>query len=318
MAAAVAAHSLAALDSWALGCQVRLVVTDSDALEDAQRCLDEDLAAIDLACSRFRSDSELVRLDRAEGRPARVSPLLARALGAALDAARDTDGHVDPTVGSAMAELGYDRDYALLASVDGPPVRVVERPVPGWRQVELDRSSGLVRVPAGVHLDLGATAKALAADLAASRIHSSLGTGVLVGIGGDIAVAGDPPEAGWVVRVQDVTGLTDAPVQGPMETVSISAGGLATSSIAARRWVRGGRVMHHLLDPRTGLPVASSWRTVSVAASTSLAANVASTDSMVRGVGAPAWLTARGLAARLVDVTGSVTRTPGWPEPDDE
>jgi thiamine biosynthesis lipoprotein ApbE len=311
----VAAPVLAARDSAALGCRVRLVVTDPRVLTDAQWLLDADLAAIDLACSRFRPDSELVRLDLAEGRPARVSPLLARALVAALDAARSTDGHVDPTVGAAMAELGYDRDYSLLTP-DGSQVRVVEHAVPGWQRIELERATGIVSVPQGVHLDLGATAKALAADLAATRIHETLGTGVLVGIGGDVAVAGDPPEGGWTVRVQDVTGPTDAPAEGPTQTIRVSAGGLATSSITARRWIRGGRLMHHVLDPRTGLPVASSWRTVSVAAASCLDANVASTDAIVRGASSPAWLTMRGLSARLVDETGAVVRTPGWPEPD--
>jgi thiamine biosynthesis lipoprotein len=316
MAIRVAAPQLGALDSSALGCRVRLAVTDARVLTEAQLLLEADLRAIDLACSRFRADSELVRLELAERRPASVSPLLARALAAALAAAHTTEGLVDPTVGAAMAELGYDRDYSLLTP-DGTPVRVVERAVPGWRRVELDAAAGIVRVPTGIRLDLGATAKALAADLAATRIHQTLGTGVLVGIGGDIAVAGEPPEGGWSVRVQDVTGPTDAPADGPTQMVCIRAGGLATSSISARRWIRGGRLMHHVLDPRTGLPVASTWRTVSVAAASCLDANVASTDAIVRGASAPATLSRRGLAARLVDETGGIVRTPGWPDPAD-
>jgi thiamine biosynthesis lipoprotein len=214
-----------------------------------------------------------------------------------------------------MVELGYDRDFALLTP-DGTPVRVVERSAPGWRQIELDRTTGTARVPRGIRLDLGATAKALAADLAAARIHTSVGGGVLVGIGGDIAVAGAAPEDGWLIRVQDVTGPVAAPADGPSETVSITAGGLATSSTTARRWVRGGRLMHHLLDPRTGLPVVSTWRTVSVAAPTCLAANVASTAAIVRGDGAQASLAGQRLAARLVDESGAVVYTQGWPEPD--
>jgi thiamine biosynthesis lipoprotein ApbE len=315
MAVRVAAPAMAAVDSWALGCRVRLVVTDPRVLPDAQWLLDEELAAIDAACSRFRTDSELVRLDIAEGRPVRLTPLLTRAVAAALDAARETDGHVDPTVGSAMAEIGYDRDYSLI-SADGTPVRVVEHPVPGWGRIDLDQATRIIQVPQGIRLDLGATAKALAADLAAGRIHEALGTGVLVGIGGDVAVAGQAPDGGWTVRVQDVTGPVDARADGPAETVAISRGGVATSSVTARRWVRGGRAMHHLLDPRTSLPVASTWRTVSVAAETCLAANIASTDSIVRGKAAVDWLTARGLAGRLVDTSGLVVRTPGWPEPD--
>ncbi|HEX3908775.1 MAG TPA: FAD:protein FMN transferase [Mycobacteriales bacterium] len=303
-----------AADFEALGTRVRLVVTDAGQLPAARRILDAELAAIDAACSRFRPDSELARLDAADGAEVRLSPLLTRALAAGLDAAAATDGLVDPTVGSAMVELGYDRDFSLLAP-NGTSVRVVRRPVPGWRRIELDRSTGIARVPRGIRIDLGATAKALAADLAAARIHDALGCGVLVGLGGDIATAGTAPDSGWTIRVQDVTGPVDEAVDGPTETVCLHEGALATSSTMARRWVRGGRLLHHILDPRSGLPVASTWRTVSVAAPTCLAANVASTASIVRGAEAPAWLTQRGFAARLVDQSGDVVRTAGWPQP---
>jgi len=303
-----------AADFEALGTRVRLVVTDAGQLPAARRILDAELAAIDAACSRFRPDSELARLDAADGAEVRLSPLLTRALAAGLDAAAATDGLVDPTVGSAMVELGYDRDFSLLAP-NGTSVRVVRRPVPGWRCIEVDRSTGVVRVPRGIRIDLGATAKALAADLAGARIRDALGCGVLVGLGGDIATAGTAPDSGWTIRVQDVTGAVDEAVDGPTETVCLHEGALATSSTMARRWVRGGRLLHHILDPRSGLPVASTWRTVSVAAPTCLAANVASTASIVRGAEAPAWLTQRGFAARLVDQSGDVVRTASWPQP---
>jgi thiamine biosynthesis lipoprotein ApbE len=314
MSAPTIERRTAAADFEALGTRVRLVVTDAGQLPAARRILDAELAAIDAACSRFRPDSELARLDAADGAEVRLSPLLTRALAAGLDAAAATDGLVDPTVGSAMVELGYDRDFSLLAP-NGTSVRVVRRPVPGWRRIELDRSTGVARVPRGIRIDLGATAKALAADLAAARIHDALGCGVLVGLGGDIATAGTAPDSSWSIRVQDVTGAVDEAVDGPTEPVCLHEGALATSSTMARRWVRGGRLLHHILDPRSGLPVASTWRTVSVAAPTCLAANVASTASIVRGAEAPAWLTQRGFAARLVDQSGDVVRTAGWPQP---
>jgi thiamine biosynthesis lipoprotein len=242
-----------------------------------------------------------------------VSPLLATAIGVALDAAELTGGDVDPTVGTAMREVGYDRDFAELELVAGS-VSIVEHPVPGWRQIGLDRTSGAVAVPAGIQLDLGATAKALAADRAASRLAVALaGRGALVSLGGDIAVAGLAPAGGWSIRVQDITGGVDDAPPGPTQLVSLSAGGLATSSTTARRWVRGGRVMHHILDPRNGVPVVSPWRTVTVAAPTCLVANVASTASIVRGQPALDWLRRRGLAARFVDDAGNVTILPGWP-----
>ena len=135
-------------------------------------------------------------------------------------------------------------------------------------------------------------------------------------LGGDIAVAGESPAGGWSVRVQDITGPLGSAPSGPTQLIGLVSGGLATSSTAARRWVRGGRVMHHILDPRTGVPVASPWRTVSVAAPTCLAANVASTAAIVRGASALDWLAGRGLAARFVDVEGAVTTLAGLARPE--
>lgn len=296
--------------SWqALGTGVQLVVTDGRQLEAGRQLLAADLAAVDAACSRFRPDSEIMRLGPG---PARVSPLLAEAIGVALRAARLTDGDVDPTVGGAMAAAGYDRDFALVPA-DGPAVTLQVRSVPGWREVRLTDRTRLLSMPAGLRLDLGATAKAWAADRAAGRLAAQLGCGVLVSLGGDIAVAGQPPAGGWRVRVQDVSGRPEDPPPGPAAVVAIQDGGLATSSTAARRWRRGGDVLHHILDPRTGLPAPAVWRTVSVAAQTCVDANTASTAAIIRGQAAPGWLAALGLPARLVDESGSVRTVAGWP-----
>jgi thiamine biosynthesis lipoprotein ApbE len=320
----------AAADWRALGTQVWLLVTDPGQLAEARRRLEADLDAVDRACSRFRPDSELMQLTADGPGPdgpgpdgpgpdgpapvstVEVSPLLAEAIAVALRAAATTDGDVDPTVAGAMSDLGYDRDFSLLPAV-GPPVRLTVRAVPGWRQVGLDEQARLLTLPRGVHLDLGATAKAWAADRAASRLAGALGCGVLVGLGGDISVAGPPPPGGWRIRVQDVTGRPEDPPEGPAAVVAIREGGLATSSTTARRWRRGGDVLHHILDPRTGLPASVHWRTVSVAAASCVDANTASTAAIIRGAEALDWLSNLGLPARLVDTAGSVRTVGGWP-----
>ena len=300
--------------SWrALGTGVQVTVTDGRHLAAARAMLEADLAAVDLACSRFRPDSEIVALDRVTGGgPAEVSPLLAEAIAVALRAARLTDGDVDPTVGAAMNAVGYDRDFSLVAR-EGPAVKLTVRTIPGWRQVEFDERARLLRLPPGVRLDLGATAKAWAADRAATRIAAATGGGVRVSLGGDVAVAGPAPAGGWQIRVQDVTGRPEDPPVGPSAVVAIRSGGLATSSTAARRWRRGGDVLHHILDPRSGLPAAPVWRTVSVAAATCTDANTASTAAVIRGEAAPGWLAGLGLAARLVAESGTVLTVGGWP-----
>jgi len=295
--------------SWrALGTLVQLVVTDPSALPEARQVLESDLAEVDAACSRFRPDAEIRALKG--GRQA-ISPLLAEAIGVALRAARLTDGDVDPTVGAAMSAVGYDRDFEHIIP-NGPPLSLTVRTVPGWREVHLDGRS--LTMPAGVQLDLGATAKAWAADRSAARIATSTGSGVLVSLGGDIAVAGPAPDGGWRIRVQDVTGAPGDRPAGPYAQVAIRDGGLATSSTAARRWQRGGDVLHHILDPRTGLPAEPVWRTVSVAAGSCADANAASTAAVIRGRRALGWLAQLGLPARLVDATGVVFTVAGWPD----
>lgn len=297
----------------AMGMQVRLVVTgqaedQADQAEDqARRLLDQDLAELDATCSRFRPDSEIRSLTQ---ETTQVSPLLAEAIGVALRAARLTDGDVDPTVGAAMARVGYDRDFSLVPA-QGPARRLTAREVPGWRHVRLDGRT--LTMPQGTELDLGATVKAWAADRSAARIASRLNLGVLVGLGGDVAVAGPPPPHGWQIRVQDITGDPGEAAAGPYACVAIRHGGLATSSTAARRWRRGGDMLHHILDPRTGLPAATIWRTVSVAAGTCADANTASTAAIIRGRAAMGWLARLGLPARLVDTSGAVFTMAGWP-----
>jgi FAD:protein FMN transferase len=310
-----------AYTSWeALGSTVVLAVTDPGALSDARLQVELELAEIDLACSRFRADSELSRLNAHGGRPLQISPLLMEALEVALRAAELTGGDVDPTVGRALELAGYDRDWQLLvtpADEDEPqaptrPAALSVRVRSGWRTVALDRATSRVRIPAGVRLDLGATAKAWAADrsAAAAAAVARSDCGVLVSLGGDIATSGRPPAGGWRIRVTD-DHRSDA--SAPGQTVTILSGGLATSSTAVRRWSHGGHTMHHIIDPATGLPARSRWRTVSVAAATCTDANIATTAAFVRGDAAPAWLAELGLPARLLDWNERITTVGDWP-----
>jgi thiamine biosynthesis lipoprotein len=299
---------LYAIEWPAIGTTVRVVVTSASALEPARQLLVADLDALDRAASRFRPDSEVRRLEGAAGRPVAVSPLLAAALRVALDAAARTDGDVDPTVGATMVELGYDRDFATMPARS--QVRVVRR-VPGWRRVRLDAQTGEVTLPPQTLLDLGATAKAWAADRAAAAIHDELGCGVLVSLGGDVATAGPAPEGGWIIRVQE---RPDRPDPGRPHQITLPEGGaVATSSTLGRQWRQGRRLRHHVLDPRTGRPAADYWRTVTVAAARCLDANIASTAAIVRGAAGLDLLRDLRLPARLVAADGGVVLTGSWP-----
>src|ERR1017187_1999130 len=162
----------------ALGTSVVVAVTDDGALDDVRDVVAGEVDALDRACSRFREDSDLARLNAARGAPVMVTPLLAQAIRVALRAARLTDGDVDPTVGGSMEAIGYDADFAAIAS-DSPSTALRYRPATGWTEVTITGLPAVVTVPPGAVLDLGATAKALGADRAAAAAHAASGCGVL-------------------------------------------------------------------------------------------------------------------------------------------
>jgi thiamine biosynthesis lipoprotein len=302
----------------ALGTSARVAAWPPFYLARVLAIVDAELARLDAQASRFREDSEISAVHRSAGESHVVSEGLAEAIAVALAAARWTGGLVDPTVGGALEALGYDRDFASVPrSGDAPPWPAR---VPGWESVRLDGRR--LCLPAGSRLDLGATAKGLGSDRAAAAAASAvLGGGVLVSLGGDIAVAGEEPHGGWPVFVadeQEPAGSAPAPAHRAAEqpvgqVVRLAAGALATSSIMSRQWRRGGQPLHHIVDPRTGRPARGPWRTVSVAAANCAEANAASTAAIIAGDQAPAWLAEFGLPARLVTRSGSVRLVAGWP-----
>lgn len=286
-------------------CLVRLVVTDAEALRAAAADLAALMRRVELAASRFRPDSELSRVNARAGRPMPISRLLSRLVTAALEAAERTGGALDPTLGARLVQLGYDRDIAQLASTsDASDSRAGTYRPSAWRAVRLDAERGLLTVPAGTALDLGATAKAQTADWAAAEIAGRYGCSALVELGGDLAVAGDKTD--WQVLVAERAGE-------PGQQITLHSGGVTTSTSTARRWQVAGRTVHHILHPATGQPADGPWRTVTVAAGSAWAANTCSTAAIVLGAGALDWLAEQRAAARLVDQVGTVSTVGGWP-----
>lgn len=291
-----------------MGTTTVVAVDDPDALEVATATARRVIQGVDAACSRFRADSEISLLNRSAGRgPIAVSALLDAAIGAALDAAAATDGLVDPTIGGLMERIGYTVTFVDMAA-DGPSIDLEMRSAPGWASVTHDRVDRTVALPEGASLDLGAVGKAWAADCAAHAAAQLVGAGVLVACGGDVAVSGTGPAWGWRIRVAEAT---DSAV---WQDIHVFDGGVATSGTGSRTWRRGGEVLHHILDPATGLPSDSPWLMASVAAASCAEANAAATAAIVLGDSAPEWLDTLGVPARLVRRDGSTMLVGGWPE----
>jgi FAD:protein FMN transferase len=261
------------------------------------------IGLVDGACNRFRDDSEISRLNRG-GADTSVSETFELALGAALRSSAATGGLCDPTTLPALVALGYDRDYDELAGRDapaGPPV-----PALGVSAIHWDRERHTVSLDPGCQLDLGASAKALAADLVADELVAR--GGVVVEIGGDVAVRGHGPDGPWAIGVGDSLVVT-----GHEPRISLDRGGVATSSSTTRTWRSGGRLVNHVIDPRTGRCADGPYATASVAGPDCVSANAFATAALLWGEDAGYHIAQSGLSARLVRRDGAVERVGGWP-----
>jgi thiamine biosynthesis lipoprotein len=290
----------------ALGTEVFLGVRKAGDLPRATTLCATVLRDVDEVASRFRPDSDLSAVNRTPGRWVPVDPLLVAAVEQAVAAAEASHGLVSPLLGRPLVELGYDRDFAMVAERPTSTEPVTPPPsLESWREIRTE-PEGRVRIPAGTALDLGSIGKAWAADLVATAFEQELSAPAIVSVGGDLRVA-RPDGRTWAVAVSERPGGEVA------EMVHLDRGGLATSSTRVRRWGRRGARRHHLLDPRTGLPAAEVWHCVSAVGDTCAAANTATTAAIVLGADAPPWLSARRVTARLVAADGTVCRTGAWP-----
>jgi thiamine biosynthesis lipoprotein len=271
-----------------MGCEVVVGIDAEHDDDDAPGRVRALFDARERAFTRFASDSELLRVNRAAG-PVLVSAEFARAARAALDAWRQTDGLVDPTLLGALESAGYDRDFARLRD-EAPPAVAAQSGERG-RAGELRLRGRLLERPPGVRLDLNGVVKSMAVDDAIAL----LGDGGWVSAGGDLA-ATRPLEVALPGGGQ----------------VRLEVGGLATSGSVERRWLRGGTVQHHLIDPRSGRPSDSRWEQVTVCGATCLMADVAAKASFLLGDDGPDWLDARGMPGRFLRAGGTPVVNSAW------
>jgi thiamine biosynthesis lipoprotein len=224
--------------------------------------------------SRFRADSELSLLAARAGAPTPVSPESFTLIAAACAAWRRTEGAFDPTVGDAMVANGYSVSFDRIG--DAPTTRAPS-PAPGCADIRMDDTTSTVSIPAGVRLDAGGIGKGLAADLVSAHLIDLGASGALVDLGGDVRCRGAGPADGlWVIDVEH-------PFQAaPLTRLALTDGAVVTSSTQRRRWGTN-RAMHHIVDPRTGNPTATSIVAATIVAGDGAWAEPLATAVIVRG-----------------------------------
>ncbi|MCB1248688.1 MAG: FAD:protein FMN transferase [Acidimicrobiales bacterium] len=284
----------------AMGTDAQIVVVGAEA--DLAIWASDRVAALEAAWTRF-APSELGALAERPDVDVPVSDEVFRLVEASCTAWRATDGAFDPTVLAAVAALGYDRTFDEVVDRDSPAAPDDPTEVPGLGGVVLDPAQRTVRLPTGVAIDPGGIGKGLAADLVTDEVVARGAAGVLVNLGGDCRVAGaSPDESGWTFGVEDPFAPDD-----DLAVLSVSDGGVATSSTRRRRWRRGGEEVHHLIDPATGRPTASGVRSATVVAGAAWWAEAEAKMLVVSGVAGLGRL--REASAIVVGDDGSVHAT---------
>ena len=267
-----------------MGTTVHLIGVGARAGSDVQELLEvaeERVHHLEAQWSRFRPTSELSRMNARAGRPTKLTPETYGLVAAAVDGWERTGGLFDPTLLDAVEHVGYDRSFDKLPA-DRPTAQVPppsETAHDGCAAIELDPDTSTVRLPVGMHLDLGGIAKGYGADLVVADLAAAGLDGACANLGGDVRVWGRAPAAvddaideathGWKIDIQDPTGTT-----APLAQLEIDDGAVVTSTRLRRRWLVDGFEQHHLIDPRTRRPAFNGWAQVSAVAGTATEAEV--------------------------------------------
>jgi thiamine biosynthesis lipoprotein len=282
-----------------MGTDVSVIGPDAPGFQDAVASVRDRFAAEDRRCSRFRADSELTRVNAAAGTWTSISRPFAEVVDLALAAARATDGRFDPTVHDALVAAGYDRDFdEVLAGARGE----LHPATHCGRWIEIERRDDELRLPAGVHLDLGAIAKGWTVDIAVDEALHRI-PWVVVNAGGDLRVGGDAPAID--VAIEDPERPDDELLR-----TTLTSGAIATSSVVKRSW---GTDAHHVIDPATGRPAATEILQATVWAPTCADAEVRATDALLSGTDAARRYPAV-LVTRSAEVIVSMPVEPPQPE----
>ncbi|HLQ66782.1 MAG TPA: FAD:protein FMN transferase [Candidatus Limnocylindrales bacterium] len=272
-------------------CEVLVDTDDRDEAVSLASTAAAEARRIEEKFSRYRAGTVVDRINRSEGRPLAVDSETAGLLDYAAACHEESAGLFDITSGALRRVWTFDGGDRVP---DDRAVRDVLRHV-GWHRVLWDGTTLLL--PAGMEIDLGGIGKEYAVDRAAALLADQSDRAVLVNFGGDLFASG-PRRGGrpWIVGVDDPERTGEA----ALYKVELSGGALATTGDSRRFVVHRGRRLGHILDPRTGWPVADPPRSVTVVAGTCLEAGTLSTLAYLHGPGAENFLRAHGVQYRIV------------------
>jgi FAD:protein FMN transferase len=228
--------------------------------------------------TRFSESSELAALNRATGEWVSVSPEFYRLAHEAYEYNAETEGLFDPSILAALEGAGYDRSMDEIRAQGAGSFGAARPAQRDFRATEFDSALSAIKLPPGLRIDLGGIAKGWIAEQAA-QVLADFSTACAVNAGGDLFTIGLPAgESAWEIGLEDPRDECAT-----LTALRVGPGAVATSSITKRRWRQGGQMMHHLIDPRTGLPARTDWLSVTAIAPHATTAEVFAKVLLIAG-----------------------------------
>ncbi len=263
-------------DHFALDTVISITLYDTRDTGILQQCWDR-IDELEAMLSRTRAESDIYRINHAQGKPVAVQPETFALLKQALDICRKSQGALDITIGP-VTDLWDFKAVSPQLPDEGKLTEALE--LVGYEQVIL--SDGMVTLPAGMSLDLGAIAKGYIADELAATLQKAGCRSALLNLGGNVLTLGDKPDHRlWSIGIRDPNGAADQ----ALFTLRIDgAKAVVTSGIYERGFTLQGRRYHHLIDPATGWPADNGLASVTIVADSSTLADGLSTACFVLGV----------------------------------
>lgn len=235
--------------------------------------------------SRYLKGNIVDRINTADGAEVSVDEETARLLDFSAELHELSDGRFDITSGVLRRVWTFDGSDNVPEA--GTVANVLERV--GWTRVKW--RDGKISMPAGMEIDFGGVAKEYAVDRATALVRDYTPSSCLINFGGDLAVSIPPrKQKAWQIGIE-----TDAAIHTGPTVLALQAGALATSGDSRRYLVRDRVRYGHIIDPRTGWPVAGAPVSVTVAADSCIEAGMVCTMAMLAGRGAEDFLQAQDL-----------------------
>jgi FAD:protein FMN transferase len=272
-------------------CEVLIDTDDRAEAADLTAIAMAEAERVERKFSRYRSDNVIHRLNHARGQPVTVDEETALLIDYAAACYQMSGGLFDITSGVLRRVWTFDGRSRVPEEA---AIRSVLQHV-GWERVRWEKP--ILTLAEGMEIDFGGIGKEYAVDRAAALMAARTRSALLVNFGGDLMASG--PRRGdraWAIGVDDPTRTGEAAVF----RVDLARGGLATSGDARRFVLWNGKRLGHILNPKTGWPVADAPRGVTVVARTCLEAGTLSTLAYLMGPGAHAFLAEQGVEFRIL------------------